>query len=96
MGLQVDEVLSLCMQASHEKFGDDIQYEHLHTSYFTDDAYGLLEQNGKTNLLYFDLAGNQLQNCSILFAFPTDLLNAKELCERLILAGREFGHNEKY
>jgi hypothetical protein len=96
MGLLEQEVLSICENATKELFGENLTYEHVHTTYFTDNAYGLIEVEEGTKLISFELDGNTVEKCTPLHTFASNILSIKPLIEKLIQIGRDFGNNEKF
>lgn len=98
LSLPANEILSLCSDEAKKRFGEECKYEHLHTTYWNDGAYGLIETatDGST-LLFFDLKNQTLNETISIHSFMDgDFNSVIPLCKKLIEVGREFGVNESF
>lgn len=96
MTLKDSDVQMLCLNAMKETYGDNCHYEHIHTTFFNEEALGLLDLNGQVQLIKFIFSEEDLQETSILHVFSAPLHEVKLLCEMLIQVGRAFGNKESF
>lgn len=98
MGLPTNEILLICSNEAKKQFGEECKYEHLHTTYWNDGAYGVVEINtDRSILLYFDLKNQTLNETIPIHSFMDgDFNGVITICKKLIEAGREYGVNESF
>lgn len=94
MSLQESELQNICSTAANENYGEGSLYEHIHTSFYHEEALGLIKDGDNTHLIQFTFNQMDLESVSVLHTFTEEHSKVTALCEKLLSLGRTFGNKE--